>query len=341
MIYDSLSQVKSISPETVGVIPEWVFESNEPVVIKGLVSHWPVVQYEAINFEEFKTFLQNYWLTDKPVTAYVASPEVNGRFGYNHEFNNFNFRSGRASLPDIFERLIEQERLDKTDSHSIYVGSTPVDGWLPGFSEKNSISVPGQPLVNFWIGNRTTVSAHYDFPHNVACVARGSRRFTLFPTDQIKNLYIGPVDRTPSGQPISLVDFDNPDFERFPLFKEALKVAKTIVLEPGDAIFVPSMWWHHVKALSDCNMLVNYWWLDDSTGLRGSPVTALLHSIMGLRHLSREQKKAWKHIFDYYVFESDEHELGHIPEHAQGYLGNLNESELSRLRAEIINRLNH
>ena len=124
------------------------------------------------------------------------------------------------------QRLREQQSPTDDGPLSIYVGSTPVAGWLPGFAEANALSVPGEPLVNFWLGNRTTVSAHYDFPSNMACVVYGKRRFTLFPTDQIDNLYVGPVDRTPSGQPISLVDFEAPDFQQFPRFRDALAVSR-------------------------------------------------------------------------------------------------------------------
>ena len=39
------------------------------------------------------------------------------------------------------------------------------------------------------------------------------------------------------------------------------------------------MWWHHVQALADCNLLVNYWWLGHSQHF-GSPFNALLHGIL-------------------------------------------------------------
>lgn len=340
MIFDELSQVSSIAPTSMGVIPPHVFQSEVPVVLKGLVSHWPSVSLKDKKFEDLATYLKKFWTNTRPVNAYVAAPEVKGRYGYNEAFNNFNFRSGSAPLPDVMQRLMEQEALPRELACSIYVGSTPVDQWLPGFQEANSLSVPGTPLVNFWLGNETTVAAHYDFPHNVACVVRGCRRFTLFPPSQIENLYVGPIDRTPSGQPISLVDFDNPDFDAFPLFQKALKHGQTVVLEPGDAIFVPSMWWHHVKSLSGCNMLVNYWWIDDVLGMHGSPFNALLHAVLGLRHLTPAQKSAWKHIFNYYIFESDQHDFSHIPDHAQGYLGDMKPEDLLRLRSDLINRLN-
>ena len=31
-------------------------------------------------------------------------------------------------------------------------------------------------------------------------------------------------------------------------------------LEPGDAIYIPALWWHAVQATGELNVLVNYWW---------------------------------------------------------------------------------
>ena len=110
---------------------------------------------------------------------------------------------------------------------SLYIGSTNVDHWLPGFREQNDFPIRHlEPLVSIWIGNQSRVSAHYDFPSNIACVVAGHRRVILFPPDQLPNLYVGPLDFTPAGQPISLVDFCAPDYERFPKFREAVKTAQ-------------------------------------------------------------------------------------------------------------------
>ena len=298
----NISQVDVVEGLTAQSIPADVFESDKPLLLKGLVTNWPAVLTCSQSLEAAAKYLSDFW-SEKPVTVYVGDG-IDGRFSYNEDFTGFNFRSGTAHLGQVFQKLGEHRDLES--SQSIYVGSTAVDRWLPGFRAQNDLAVPADDaLVSFWMGNRTRISAHFDFPDNVACVVAGKRRFTLLPPDQIDNLYVGPVDRTPAGQAISLVDFSKPDFERFPKFKTALEFAVSYDLGPGDAIFIPSMWWHHVESFSPFNLMINYWWCNSPPAM-GSPMTALLHAILSVRDLSERQRSVLKHLFDYYIFEADE-----------------------------------
>jgi len=332
----NISQVDVVEGLTPQSIPADVFESDKPLLLKGLVANWPAVLTCSQSLEAAAKYLSDFW-SEKPVTVYVGDG-IDGRFSYNEDFTGFNFRSGTAHLGQVFQKLAEHRDLES--SQSIYVGSAAVDRWLPGFRAQNDLAVPADDaLVSFWMGNRTRISAHFDFPDNVACVVAGKRRFTLLPPDQIDNLYVGPVDRTPAGQAISLVDFSKPDFERFPKFKTALEFAVSYDLGPGDAIFIPSMWWHHVESFSPFNLMINYWWCNSPPAM-GSPMTALLHAILSVRDLSERQRSVLKHLFDYYIFEADESVYAHIPESGRGCLAPLDELSARKLRAELLNKLN-
>lgn len=121
------------------------------------------------------------------------------------------------------------------------MASTTLDSFLPGFRQHNPLALGvEEPLASIWIGNRSRIAAHHDVPDNLACVAAGRRRVTLFPPDQIGNLYVGPLDFTPAGQAVSLVDFAEPDLDRFPRFARAMASAQVAELGPGDAVFIPS-----------------------------------------------------------------------------------------------------
>jgi ribosomal protein L16 Arg81 hydroxylase len=45
----------------------------------------------------------------------------------------------------------------------------------------------------------------------------------------------------------SEVDCENPDFDKFPLFERAEIL--DVVLQPGDVLFIPVGWWHHIRSL--------------------------------------------------------------------------------------------
>ncbi|MDB2647173.1 cupin-like domain-containing protein [Pseudomonadales bacterium] len=334
---DVAKSVKRIANCTPSTIPPEVFDASEPVLLEGLVGDWPAVR-GCGGLAEAGQYLQPYF-TEHPVTAYIGPPSIGGRFFYNDEFTGFNFRSGSAPLEQVLLRLAEQQ-VAPDKAQAIYVGSTMIDRWLPGFRDNNDIPIPfPDPLVSFWLGNQTSISAHYDFPDNMACVVSGERRFTLFPPEQVSNLYVGPVDQTPSGQAVSMVDFRNPDLHKFPKFAQALEHAQIAEMKAGDALFIPSMWWHQVEAFSQFNLLVNYWWCNSLPAL-GSPSAALMNAMLSIRDLPKRQREGWKHMFEHYVFSADEETYAHIPEVGRGSLSPLDDTAARRLRANLLNKLN-
>ena len=176
-------------------------------------------------------------------------------------------------------------------------------------------------------------------PDNLACVVAGRRRVTLFPPEQLQNLYIGPLDYTPAGQAISLVDFHAPDLERFPRFAEALRHAQVAELGPGDAVFIPSLWWHHMEGLEAFNVLVNYWWRQTPAWM-DTPMNALMLAIMTVRDLPPAQRAAWQDVFRHYVFEADdEHRRAHSRGARAARWHRWTKRACAALRARLLQRL--
>lgn len=317
-------------------IPESVFSSATPVILRGLVESWPMVQASKESPQQSLEYLLGF-KTEEPITVFYGEPEIDGRVFYNHDYSGFNFETLRLPLQKIASELVKN--LSKKQSPMLYVGSTMVDKWLPGFRAENDIEFQdNDPLVSLWMGNQSRIAAHYDFASNIACCVAGQRRFTLFPPEQIDNLYIGPIDFTPAGQPISLVDFKHPDFDRFPKFSQALDSALIIDLEPGDALLIPSMWWHHVESLDAFNALVNYWWRSSPNYL-GTPLNVLHHALMGLRDLPTEQRVIWQNLFEHYIFNVKDENFEHIPESARGVLNKMDEKTAADIRNLLISRL--
>jgi hypothetical protein len=314
-----------------------VLRSTTPLVLRGLVRDWPLAQAGASSAQAAAAYLRGFD-RGEVVVAQVGPPEIDGRFFYNADMSGFNFRPERVPLSVVLETLLRD--LHNPQPPAIYVGSTTLDTYLPGLRAHNPIALPqAQPLASIWIGNRTRIAAHQDLPDNLACVVAGRRRFTLFPPQQLANLYIGPLDLTPAGQPVSLVDIAAPDLQRFPRYAQALEHALVAELEPGDALFIPSMWWHHVQALTPFNVLVNFWWRQ-SPAYMDSPMNALMLALLTMRDLPAEQRAIWQDVFDHYVFDADSDTAAHVPESARGVLAPMDEARARSLRARLLQRLN-
>lgn len=331
--------IRELTGDLPGALSDAVLGSPEPVVLRGVAAHWPMVAAARASMQEAVAYLRRFERPNAlPAVATVGPPEIGGRFFYNDDLSGFNFRQEKVPLGVVLSTLLKYAGDELPPA--IYVASTTIDTWLPGFRAENELPLGGRDaLASIWIGNRTRVAAHQDVPDNLACVVAGRRRVTLFPPQQLRNLYIGPLDFTPAGQPISLVDFAAPDLQRFPLFAEAMRHAQVAELGPGDAVFIPSMWWHHMEGLEPFNVLVNYWWRRTPAWM-DTPMDTLMLAIMTLRGLPPHQRAIWQDAFEHYVFAADEETARHIPAQARRVLSPLDENRARELRARLLQRLN-
>jgi hypothetical protein len=334
-IFAALAPVPEAALAGTGALDSRLREADWPFVLRGLVGDWPLVQAGKRSSRAARDYLLER-ARDQPFTVSIGTPGSAGRMFYD-EAMNMNFVTARAKLPEIFARIDEAE--GNPEAPPVYLASIDMHEYFAGLHEANHVELGERScLASIWMGTRTRIAAHNDFPHNLACVAVGRRRFTLFPPDQFRNLYLGPVDNTPAGRAVSMVDFHAPDFDRHPLFAEALRHALVVELEPGDAIFIPSMWWHHVEGLEPFNVLVNYWWRDTPRWL-GQPQDALNHAMLAIRDLPEDEKRHWRDLFDYYVFANDEKVVGHIPPAARSVLAPLTPESAGRIRAFLLRTL--
>jgi hypothetical protein len=330
--------LEGIAPDAIPF--DEIMAAGQPVIMKGLVRDWPLARCDSP--QAAATYLKSFY-QGRRIVAFTARPELQGRFGYTEDATRLDFQSDRGLLDEYLDRILAH--LDAAAAPSFYIGSTDVDLYLPGFRAENDLALShpmfaaNRPIVSAWIGNRTTALAHHDMSHNIACCLVGRRRFTLFPPEQIENLYPGPLEPTPGGQVVTMTNIREPDFERFPKLRDALAAAQVAELEPGDAVFYPAMWWHQVDALESFNVMVNYWW-NTSPSYMDTPQNTLLHALLSLRDRSEPEKQAWRAMFDYYVFGPADRAASHLPEAARGNLAPMDEMKARRLRAYLLQRLN-
>ena len=338
-------------PSALQPIPEWhevddqVFRNDivtqyRPAVLRGFVKHWPVVRHARQSPEAVCRYLTAFD-NGNTVDVLLIAPEAHGRISYRDDMNGFTFLRNQLPISAVIEQIARYSQFPNPPS--VAVQSALIANCLPGFLAENKLTALDESVApRIWMGNAITTPAHIDESNNIACVVSGKRRFTLFPPEQVANLYLGPVDYTPTGSPISMVAFNDPDFKRFPKFREALAAAQVAELEPGDAIYIPTLWWHHVESLKELNILINYWWKGTigSVSKTDSAFDCLLHCLLNMNGLAPEQKAAWQAIFNHYVFDTTHDPAAHIAAHRRGVLGKRTPELEKEIKAWLVRRIN-
>ena len=311
-----------------------VLQGRQPVVLRGQMAHWPSVAASVGGDHAAAEYLARF-AGGKPLDVMISQPSVKGRFFYADEtLETFNFNRQQVPLDVLVRELLRLAEQNIEGPHALYANSAEARHHLPGWEADNRMDLPvDNAPARLWIGNQTVVATHYDTSFNVACVVAGRRRFTLFPPDQLANLYVGPLDRTLAGPPTSLVDPEAPDLARYPRFADAQKVMMVAELGPGDAIFIPPLWWHHVRAIDRLNVLVNYWWDHQS----GAAFLALIHAVMSVRDLPIAEKTVFENWYNHLVFSDEASKAAdHLPESARSVLGPASPGRTERLRSFLI-----
>ena len=262
------SQILDPGPLTSEEFRDGIVPSARPALLRGIADAWPLVRAAGQGAGYGIEFLRRH-ARDLPVEILRADPGEQGRFHYRNDGQSLNFVRGRATFSVYLDALREQSASERP--YALAVQGLPATRFMPGFAQSHSMPLlPAGTEPRLWIGNASKVATHNDPVDNVAVVAAGRRRFTLFPPEAADNLYMRVSSPTPAGTPVSMVHVTAPDFDRYPRFADAMRVARVALLSPGDGLFIPRDWFHHVEALEPFNILVNYWWDGSAEGKTAS-----------------------------------------------------------------------
>lgn len=328
----SLPSVAEVAVADAAALDAAIACAQQPFVVRGLVAGWPLVQAARRSSREARAHLLAH-ARERDFAVSMGDPQAGGRLFYDADMQ-MNFRMGHGRLDKIFAGLDAAE--DRAVVPTVYLASIDIEQFFDGLGSANPMPLsPRAALASIWIGTPTRIAAHNDFPDNLACCAVGKRRFTLFPPDQFRNLYLGPIDNTPAGRAVSMVDLATPDLAAYPRFAEALGTAMVADLEQGDALYIPSLWYHHVEASAPFNVLVNYWWRETPRFL-GQPQNALNHAILAIRDLPQAQREIWRAMFEHYVFSGGAEAAEHIPAPAKGVLAPFDAQSAGRMHAFLL-----
>jgi hypothetical protein len=217
-----------------------------PFLITGLAERWPLAA-----------------LTPQALRERFGDAPVRARVG---DYVGTAFAPDRA-MRDMLLRDYLNLIAAPGDGLPPYVGNLELRAlnvlchW-PGWFERM-----GPP--RFWLGPAGTVTPlHCDYDDNIFAQAWGEKRITLVPPHHEDFLYVREANPVLVGSPF---DPESPDFERFPLARQALPVE--CIVEPGEMLYVPAGWYHQVRSLS-FSLSVNRWArgvplaLPDDPGLR-------------------------------------------------------------------------
>lgn len=212
---------------------------RRPVVLAGLVNDWPAVRRWSLDFLS----------AAHPALPITTAHVENGQVVMDRQ-------RGLIHEPEQLAAFVTALRAGAQDRYLM----TPMSGLpealradAPPPQYLNAVTVQSAKL---WIGPVGMVSSmHRDLADNLHAQVSGRKRFTLVAPQQSACVYPNSfVDSVPNG---CRVDIEHPDYARFPQLRDAeMFVAE---LDPGDVVYIPRGWWHHVRTL-DLSISVNFWW---------------------------------------------------------------------------------
>jgi lysine-specific demethylase 8/hypoxia-inducible factor 1-alpha inhibitor (HIF hydroxylase) len=238
--------ISSLTPET--FIKEYR-DTGTPVVITGLLEtqgDWNL-DFLCEKFGDREFLFRNY-----------------GRERYNCDKRQWkSIGSGVALQSMPFTTYAEMLRSHKAHEDKISLGKYPLKN--TPLTEQDSLKIIGEKLgftkpasdLNIYVtpgGHRSGL--HYDSVDGTLMQLHGAKKLIFFPPSQTYNLYPFPVYlHLRYGLNLrcwfSKVSPEDPDFQLFPKFKEALEHKCELILNPGETLYIPSGWWHEVISLGD------------------------------------------------------------------------------------------
>ena len=202
------------------------FIPKKPVVIEDLSKSWPA--YKKWSFDYFQE-----------KAGEVIVPLYDGKPARGRE------SSHGASMKIPFREYIEIIKKGPTDLRMFFFNllqncpELVKDFEYPDLGVKFFKKLP----VLFVGGEGSKVVMHYDMDlaNNFHFNFAGEKKVILYPPDQTGFLYKVPY----SIVSMEIIDMDNPDFEKYPALAKAKGFEAR--LKHGDALYIPSQWWHFIK----------------------------------------------------------------------------------------------
>ena len=204
---------------------------NRPVVMTGAMDDWPAMTRWTA--KELKSRFGDR----------VVSVQANRDNDANYEVNSAKLRSEMTfgEFVDITETMGETNNYYITANNAETNSETLKDLWKDIIPFPEYLRDDPANRGFFWFGPKGTVTPlHHDLTNNFMAQVRGRKLVRLVAPYELQNLYNNRHCYT-------AVNLDKIDYDRFPLFRNVTVI--DVEIGPGDLLFLPVGWWHHVRGL--------------------------------------------------------------------------------------------
>lgn len=237
-----------------------IVDASEPVVLDGCLDEWPL--YRALSAASTlaeKLAVLQAGIDDRPLEFSVLGAAHGGHLYFADGLDTRGQKlSVRGTFADFARRAADAER----SGELAYLQALPirtVPGWVKGLGVLPYLDGQRVQPSGIWIGSGgQVVDLHYDPFHNFICMLAGQKRVLVAPPEVMHDVYPRALDRSPFNAPASSAKLLEPDFERFPRLRSALEKVQVAVLSPGQVLYLPPFYWHHVESFG-FNVMVNTW----------------------------------------------------------------------------------
>jgi hypothetical protein len=210
------------------------------VILEGAIADWPAMQKWSLAY-----FTQQFGDREVPVVREKDGSHYDAQNGLHYE---------RIRFGDYCDLIADGKRND------LYITVRVHEVFPELFADIRQppyTAAARWARSRFWFGGAGAKGPlHRDLPENLYAQISGRKRFLLLERGLTRMVHRHSFH---SGVPnYSPVDAEAPDLSRFPRFRDAPLLRAD--LEPGDLLYIPSMWWHQARSLTT-SMAVNLWWL--------------------------------------------------------------------------------
>lgn len=219
---------------------------NRPAVLLGVANRWPAVRRWT---QDYLDALAGNEMVDVQITDAKGRRRAWMRFAECLQVLDEGAASSGVYMQGIDHGLLGDAARADVGRVDPYMGEA---ARYPASLRRLLFDTP-----RLWIGPAGTVSAvHFDLAHNLFAQVAGRKRFTLFEPAQSPLLHYPDYEQ--SGVQFCGIDVEQPDLARYPRFKAARP--RVVEIGPGEMLFLPHSWWHHVRSLEPSISLSTWWY---------------------------------------------------------------------------------